>query len=161
MVNDISGGQLDDDMYATVARLQVPYVLMHMKGSPQNMSGQTEYQDLITEIAQYFMTRVQKLTALGVNDIIIDPGFGFAKSIQQNYAILNKLNYFTTLNHPLLVGLSRKSMIYKSLDTVADEALNGTSILNTMALMNGASILRVHDVKAAKEAVRLFKLTYP
>lgn len=161
MINDISGGQMDDQMFDTVAKWQVPYVLMHMRGTPQDMNEKTDYTYLITEIATYFVNKITQLQEKGVHDIILDPGFGFAKTIDQNYEILRSLDYFKLLQYPLLVGLSRKSMIYKPLGTTASESLNGTTVLNTLALNNGASLLRVHDVKSAKEAVKLFKLTYP
>ena len=160
MVNDISGGS-DPKMYEAMAQWGIPYVLMHMRGDPKSMSSQTEYQNLITELMSYFVTRVERLISLGVKDIVVDPGFGFAKSTEQNYVLLRNLGYFEELDLPLLVGLSRKSMIYKFLKITAEEALTGTVVLNTIALMNGASILRVHDVRAASEAVRLFKQTYP
>ncbi len=161
MINDISGGQLDPLMFDTVAKWKVPYVLMHMKGNPQNMTQHTNYEHLITEINAFFVNGITMLKEKGIADIILDPGFGFAKTIAQNYELLRNLDFFQLLQCPLLVGLSRKSMIYKSLNSTADEALNGTTALNTIALMNGASILRVHDVKAAKEAIKCFRLTYP
>lgn len=161
MINDISGGSLDPHMYATAARLQVPYILMHMRGTPADMATQTDYANVVTEVTDYFVNRITKLLEAGVKDIIADPGFGFAKTRDQNYELLRNLNYFKVLNRPLLVGLSRKSLIYKPLQSTADEALTGTIALNTIALMNGASILRVHDIKAARETVQLFKLTYP
>ena len=157
IINDISGGEGDDRMFNTVASLKVPYVLMHMRGQPQNMQQFTEYDDLIVEIINYFQEKVEKLKNLGVNDIILDPGFGFAKTLNQNYELLKKLNYFNVLNLPVLVGISRKSMIYKRLGVSANEALNGTSVLHAIALMQGAMILRVHDVKEAKEAIFLFQ----
>ena len=160
MVNDISGGSLDDSMYKTVARLKVPYILMHMKGTPQNMVKQTDYDHLLTDLYAYFSKKVRQLQDLGVADIVLDPGFGFAKTKEQSYEVLRNLGYFKSLKLPLLAGLSRKSMIYKELGTSPEEALNGTSILNTIALMNGASILRVHDIKPAVEAVKLYKATY-
>ncbi len=160
MVNDISGGQ-DSLMFQTVADRGVPYVLMHMRGCPQTMTDQTNYENLITEVMKYFVIRIEQLTNLGVKDILVDPGFGFAKSTEQNYVLLKNLGYFKELNIPLLVGLSRKSMIYKTLKTSANEALAGTCVLNAIALMNGASVLRVHDVRAARETVTLFKQTYP
>ena len=160
MINDISGGNLDPQMIEVIAKWKVPYVMMHMKGTPQTMTTQTKYQDLVPDVFSYFVQGINNLRAQGVKDIILDPGFGFAKTVPQNYVLLKNLDYFKVLNCPLLVGLSRKSMIYKPLNTTADQALNGTSVLNTIALMNGASILRVHDVKAAKEAITFFKLTY-
>ena len=161
MVNDISAGSLDQKMFELVAQRQVPYILMHMRGNPQTMTGKTDYQNIITDIMRYFSQKVSQLQDLGVNDIIIDPGFGFAKTVEQNYQLLRSLSYFSELQLPLLVGLSRKSMVYKPLNISASEALNGTTVLNTIALMNGASILRVHDVKAARQAVTLFLNTYP
>lgn len=155
MINDISGGNLDDKMFETVASLKVPYVLMHMKGNPQNMATQNNYEDILLEMLAYFEKKVYKLQALGVKDIIIDPGFGFAKNIAQNYFLLNHLAYFQILNRPVLVGISRKSLIYKTLHQSPQEALNGTSVLNTVALLQSASILRVHDVREAREAIRL------
>lgn len=160
IVNDISGGNLDNGMFETIARLKVPYILMHMKGTPQNMVKQTDYDHLLIDLYAYFSNKVRQLQALGVADIILDPGFGFAKTKEQSYEVLRNLGYFKSLKLPLLAGLSRKSMIYKELGISPEEALNGTSILNTMALMNGASILRVHDVKPAVEAVKLYKATY-
>lgn len=155
IINDISGGQLDENMFATVAKLQVPYILMHMRGTPQTMQQQTEYNDLIGDMLLYFASRVRELHLLGVNDIIIDPGFGFSKTLDQNYKLMHHLKEFSPLDLPMLVGISRKSMIYKFLETSPEESLNGTTVLNTIALLNGADILRVHDVKAAKEAVRV------
>jgi dihydropteroate synthase len=158
MVNDISGGTLDDLMFETVSRLQVPYVLMHMRGTPQTMKSFTTYDDLVIELLKYFDGKVYQLKKLGLNDIILDVGFGFAKTIQQNYLLLKYLDIFQMLNLPLLAGLSRKSMIYKRLDIPVADALNGTTVLNTLALTKGASILRVHDVKEAVEVVKLFEL---
>lgn len=160
MINDISGGNLDKEMFSTVASLQVPYVLMHMKGTPQNMKDKNTYNDLMSDIVDYFQKKVHELVNFGVKDVILDPGFGFAKSIAQNYEILRNLDYFQVLNLPVLLGVSRKSSIYKSLNITAEEALNGTTVLNTIGLMNGGNILRVHDVKEAAEAIKLFKLTY-
>jgi dihydropteroate synthase len=160
MVNDISGGSLDEEMFKTVAKLGVPYVLMHMKGTPQNMKEFSTYENLLLEIIDYLQKKISILNNLGVKDIIIDPGFGFAKTIDQNYELLKNLNYFKALNKPLLIGLSRKSMIYKKLGVGPEDALNGTTVLNTIALLQGASILRVHDIKEAVEAIKLLKLTY-
>src|SRR5258708_29851884 len=151
IINDISGGQLDPDMFATVARLQVPYILMHMKGNPQNMNQLAQYADVFTEVLDYFVSRYQQLKQLGVHDIIIDPGFGFAKKPEHGYALLNRLQEFDQLQLPILVGVSRKKMIYGLLGGTAAEALNGTTALNTIALTKGANILRVHDVKEAVE----------
>ncbi len=161
MINDISGGSLDNHMFQLVADRQVPYVLMHMRGNPQTMSGETDYQNLITDIMMYFSQKISLLKDMGVNDIVIDPGFGFAKTIEQNFELLRNLNYFNELQLPILAGLSRKSMIYRTLGGTAQEALNGTTVLNTIALLNGASILRVHDVLAARQAITLYAKTYP
>lgn len=155
IINDISGGALDPDMFATVADLQVPYILMHMRGTPQTMQQLTDYNDLIGEMMMYFATRVRELHLMGVNDVILDPGFGFSKTLDQNYQLMHHLSDFALFELPLLVGISRKRMIYHLLETTPSESLNGTTVLNTIALLNGADILRVHDVKAAKEAVRL------
>jgi len=155
MINDISAGKLDDNMLDMVASLQVPYIMMHMKGTPQTMQQNTNYENLVKDIIFYFSERIASAKALGINDIIIDPGFGFAKTPEQNFKLLNRLELLNTINKPILAGLSRKSMIYKTLKTSAKEALNGTSVLNTIALQKGASILRVHDVKEANECVKL------
>jgi dihydropteroate synthase len=156
IINDISGGQLDPQMLATIGRLQVPYILMHMKGTPQNMVHQAHYQDVFTEVLDYFADRYAQLTQLGVHDVILDPGFGFAKTAEHSYQLLSRLSDFDMLQLPVLVGVSRKRMIYGQLGIMADEALNGTTVLNTLALSKGASILRVHDVKPAVEAVKLW-----
>lgn len=161
IINDISGGALDKEMFATVAQLKAPYILMHMKGTPQTMANENDYNDLLLDIIDYFQKKISELKNLGIKDLVIDPGFGFAKSINQNYELLRNLNYFKLLNLPILVGISRKSMIYRKLSIGSEEALNGTTVLNTIALMNGATILRVHDVKEAVEAITLFKATYP
>ncbi|MGB3585856.1 MAG: dihydropteroate synthase [Tunicatimonas sp.] len=155
MVNDISGGELDSQMFEVVARYQVPYVLMHMRGTPQTMKQLTDYDNIIVDLLEYFQRKVSQLRKHSVADIILDLGFGFAKTIDQNYILLNNLQSFQELGLPMLAGLSRKSMIYKRLGNSSDEALNGTTVLNTIALMKGASILRVHDVKEAKEAIQL------
>ena len=155
MINDISAGQLDAAMFGTIAQLGVPYIMMHMQGTPQNMQMNPHYDHLLKEVFLYFAERVQKLRDLGAKDIIIDPGFGFGKTLEHNYELMNHLDEFRLFELPLLVGISRKSMIYKLLGTNPEEALNGTTVLNTLALMKGANILRVHDVKAAKEAVTL------
>lgn len=160
IINDISGGSLDTHMFDTVARLRVPYILMHMKGTPQNMIRQTDYVDLITDIYSYFSHKVGQLNRLGVSDILLDPGFGFSKTREQSYEVLRNLGYFKSMKLPILAGISRKSMIYKELGITAEDALNGTTALNMIALTNGASLLRVHDVKPAMEAVQLFKATY-
>jgi dihydropteroate synthase len=156
IINDISGGQLDDAMFATVARLQVPYVLMHMKGTPQNMNQMAQYEDIFTEVLDYFAERYHQLRQLGVHDVIIDPGFGFAKMPDQSYALMNRLQEFDMLQLPVLVGVSRKKMIYRVTGGTAEEALNGTTALNAIALTKGVNILRVHDVKEAVEAIKIF-----
>jgi dihydropteroate synthase len=160
IVNDIGGGQLDPDMFATVARLKVPYILMHMKGTPQTMVQQAHYEDVFNEVLDYFIIRYAQLRELGMHDVILDPGFGFAKTADHSYALLNQLDKFNMLELPILVGVSRKRMIYGTLGTTAAEALNGTTVLNTIALMKGANILRVHDVKPAVEAVKLWQITH-
>lgn len=156
IINDISGGQLDSEMFKTVAALHVPYILMHMKGTPQTMQQSPAYDDLIGEMFYYFSERVKRLHDLGVCDIILDPGFGFAKTLEHNYQLLAHLQEFRSFELPLLVGISRKTMIYKLLGTSADEALNGTTVVNTLALAKGADILRVHDVRACAEAVAIY-----
>ncbi len=161
IINDISGGNLDVEMFNSVTELDVPYILMHMRGTPKSMKNETDYDNLILEMIEYFQHKVNDLRSRGVKDIIIDPGFGFAKTIEQNYLLLKNLHSFNMLELPLLVGLSRKSMIYKKLDIGTEDALNGTTALNMIALLNGAKILRVHDVKEAVETVKLFNLTYP
>ncbi len=155
IINDISAGSLDPEMFQTIAALGVPYIMMHMKGTPQTMASQNVYDDITTEVLQYFASRIHTLNSMGVNDLIIDPGFGFAKNLEQNYELLANLEYLRSVGHPILVALSRKSMIYKLLDTDAEHALNGTTAANTIALIKGANILRVHDVKAAIEAVKI------
>lgn len=156
IINDISAGMLDEKMLETVANLQVPYIMMHMKGNPQTMQSLTKYDDVVKEMMFYFSERINKARSFGLNDIIIDPGFGFAKTVEQNYEVMQKLEYFNILELPLLVGISRKSMIYKVLETTPEQALNGTTILNTVALQKGASILRVHDVKEAVECIKIY-----
>lgn len=160
LINDIAAGTLDDQMFTTVANLNVPYILMHMRGNPKTMNKLTQYDNLLLEMVTFLQEKVSNLRELGVKDIIIDPGFGFAKTIQQNYEVLRNLNYFEILGLPILMGVSRKSSIYKPLQIEPAEALNGTTVLNTIALMNGASILRVHDVKEAVEATKLYNLTF-
>ncbi len=155
IINDISGGQIDERMFPTMAQLQVPYVLMHMRGVPQTMQQHTDYDDLIQDILYYFSERKSKLNLLGVNDVILDPGFGFSKTLSQNYELMAYLKYFHIFEEPILVGISRKSMIYKLLDSSPEESLNGTSVLNTVALLSGAAILRVHDVKEAVECLKI------
>ncbi len=159
IVNDISAGMLDEKMLETVARLQIPYIMMHMKGNPQTMQSLTNYEDVVKEMMFYFSERIHKARSFGLNDIIIDPGFGFAKTLENNYEVLQKLEYFSFLELPMLVGVSRKSMIYKLLECTPNEALNGTTVLNVLALQKGASILRVHDVKEAIECVKLIEMS--
>lgn len=155
IINDVSGGTLDSEMFRTVGRYPVAYVLMHMKGTPQTMQNLTQYDDMMAEIMTFFEQRVAQLLQYGVKDIIIDPGFGFAKTLEQNYELLAKMSYFETLNLPILYGISRKSMIYNLLDITPYDALNGTTALNVLGLLQGANILRVHDVKEAMEAVAI------
>jgi len=155
LVNDVTGGSGDDRMYQTVAGLSVPYVLMHTRGTPQTMNTLTQYENLLKEITDYFHDRIFQLESFGVKDILIDPGFGFAKTPLQNFQLLNQLNYFRITQRPILAGLSRKSTIWKTLSITPDEALNGTTVMNTLALSGGASILRVHDVKEAAETITL------
>lgn len=157
IINDISGGQIDETMFDTVARLNVPYILMHMRGTPQTMQSLTDYDNLLQEILFYFSQKVNDLHQRGVNDIIIDPGFGFSKTLEQNYELMAMLRAFSTFRLPLLVGISRKAMIYRLLDKDPEDSLNGTTVLNTFAVQNGANILRVHDVKAAVEVVKITK----
>ena len=156
IVNDISGGTLDANMIDTVAKMQVPYVCMHTRGTPETMQHDTEYENITRELLDYFIKKTQECQRAGINDIIIDPGFGFAKTITQNLQLLKRLDIFKMLDRPILSAISRKATIYKTLGITVNEALNGTTVLNTIALMNGVSLLRVHDVKAAKEAVKLF-----
>jgi len=161
IVNDISGGEIDKEMFPTVAHLGVPYVLMHMKGTPQTMQEAPHYDDLMKEVLLYFAEKIQQLRDLGQKDIILDPGFGFAKTLEHNYELLSHLEALQIFELPILVGVSRKSMIYKLLGTTAQEALNGTTVLNTICLMKGcANILRVHDVKECVEAVEIYKELY-
>ena len=157
IINDISAGQMDKDMFATIARLGIPYIIMHMKGTPQDMQVNPHYDNLLKEVFYYFSEKVQKLRDLGVKDIIIDPGFGFGKTLEHNYKLMNHLEEFSLFELPILVGISRKSMIYKLLGTCPEDALNGTTALNTIALLKGAHLLRVHDVKAAREAVAIVR----
>lgn len=157
IINDISGGELDEEMVATAGRMKVPYVLMHMRGTPQSMTKLTDYDDLVLELINYFEEKVAALYAAGVTDIVLDPGFGFAKTVDQSFQVLSRLTDFKVLDLPLLVGLSRKSMVYRPAQTDASGALSGTICLNTIALMRGADILRVHDVKEAVQTVKLFK----
>ena len=155
LINDISAGSLDDNMMQTVAELQVPYSMMHIKGNPQTMQSLAHYENITKEILLYFSEKVAQARSLGINDLIIDPGFGFAKTLEQNFEVMNNLELFQMLELPMLVGISRKSMIYKTLETSADFALNGTTVLNTIALQKNANILRVHDVKEAMETIKL------
>lgn len=155
IVNDISAGQLDDEMFKTVASLNVPYIAMHMRGNPQTMNKLTDYENVTKEIIDYFHAVIHQLHALKVKDIVIDPGFGFAKTVAQNFELLNNLQQLQVLGKPMLVGLSRKSMIWRTLKTTPEQSLNGTTALNTIALLKGASILRVHDVKEAREVIEL------
>ncbi|GAB7258205.1 dihydropteroate synthase [uncultured Polaribacter sp.] len=155
IVNDISGGNMDDNMFETVANLQVPYILMHMLGTPQNMQKNPVYNNVIQEIISFFAAQIHKLHQLKLNDVIIDVGFGFGKTINHNFEILKDLSLFKSLDAPILAGISRKSMLYKTLDITAQEALNATTSANTIALLNGANILRVHDVKEAIEAIKI------
>ena len=155
IINDISAGQMDEQMFPTIARLGIPYIIMHMKGTPQDMQVNPQYGHFLKEVFYYFSEKVQRLRDLGVKDVIIDPGFGFGKTLEHNYELMNHLEEFSLFELPLLVGVSRKSMIYKLLDITSQEALNGTTVLNTVALLKGANILRVHDVKEAVETVRI------
>ena len=156
MINDIAGGGLDPDMFKTVARLGVPYILMHMKGTPQTMQKEPHYDDLLGEMFLYFSEKVRALCDLGVKDIILDPGFGFAKTLEHNYKLLGHLEQFKEFKLPILVGVSRKSMIFRLFDASPEEALNGTTVINAISLMKGADILRVHDVKPCVEAVKIY-----
>lgn len=155
IINDIAAGEMDGRMFETVARMGVPYIMMHMQGTPQNMQKEPHYDNLLKEVFMYFAKKVQQLRDLGVKDIILDPGFGFGKTLDDNYELMAHLEEFSIFELPLLVGVSRKSMIYRLFDTSPQEALNGTTILNTVALMKGADILRVHDVREAVEAVKI------
>ncbi|MCF6307520.1 MAG: dihydropteroate synthase [Flavobacteriaceae bacterium] len=155
IINDISGGNMDEQMFKTIAKLQVPYIMMHLRGTPETMMQNTNYKDLIKEVLFYFSERIAKARSLGINDIITDPGFGFSKTTKQNFELLNELELLKILDIPLLIGISRKTMIYKTLDISANEALNGTTALQAIALQKGVSILRVHDVKEAVETINL------
>lgn len=157
IINDISGGELDPEMFPTVAKLGVPYILMHMKGTPQTMQQSPHYDDIVKEVTLYFAEKVQRLRDLGQKDIILDPGYGFAKSLEHNYQLLSHQEMLQVFDLPILVGVSRKSMIYKLLGTTPQEALNGTTVLHTIALTKGASILRVHDVKEASECIKILR----
>lgn len=157
IVNDISGGTLDSKMFETIGKMNVPYVLTHIQGTPQNMQEDPQYDDVVKDVSSWLSDRVKRLTKFGVKDVIIDPGFGFGKNIQHNFDLLNRLDSFKVFQLPVMVGLSRKSMVWKTLGTTPEEALNGTSVVQTMALLGGADILRVHDVKEAVEAIQLVK----
>ena len=157
MINDISAGEKDKKMFDTIAEINVPYVMMHMKGNSLTMQKNPNYDDIIKEISEFFEKKIKTLNSLGFNKIIIDPGFGFGKTLEHNYEILRNLSEFKKINLPILVGVSRKSMIYNLLDITADQALNGTSIINTIALNNGANLLRVHDVKEATQCIKIMK----
>ena len=157
IINDISGGEMDKDMFRTVAELHVPYILMHMQGTPQDMQKAPHYDNLMCEVFRSLGERVEELHEMGVADVIVDPGFGFGKTMAQNYEMMARLGEFRLLGCPILVGISRKSMVYRLLDTTPEESLNGTTALNTIALMNGASILRVHDVREAVEAIKIYR----
>jgi dihydropteroate synthase len=159
LINDISAGSLDDNMMETISRYKVPYIMMHMRGNPQTMQSLTQYDNIVKDVLFYFSEKVAQARSFGINDLILDPGFGFAKTIEQNYEVLQKMELFQNLDLPILAGVSRKSMIYKYLNVNAQEALNGTTVLNTIALTKGATILRVHDVKEAIECVALFNKT--
>ncbi|TMI91546.1 MAG: dihydropteroate synthase [Bacteroidetes bacterium] len=160
IINDISAGSMDNRMIATVAELKVPYILMHIKGTPQTMQQNSNYENVTLEVLDYFISKTHELQKAGITDLIIDPGFGFAKTIEQNFELLKNLSVFKMLDRAIMLGLSRKSTIYKTLGVNVSEALNGTTVLNTIGLINGASILRVHDVKEAKETVKLYSATY-
>jgi len=155
IVNDISGGKQDENMFAVVAKHKAPFVMMHMRGTPQTMQKQTDYDNLSVDILKYFSEHIARARSYNLHDLIIDPGFGFAKTLEQNYELLSQLELFQTLHHPILVGISRKSMVYKLLGTDAEKALNGTTALHAISLVKGAKILRVHDVKEALECIRL------
>ena len=157
IVNDISGGAMDKNMLETVASLRVPYICMHMKGVPETMHYDTSYENIIKEILDFFIKKINECRLAGIKDVIIDPGFGFGKTIEHNFTLLKNLSIFKMLERPVMAGISRKSTIYKTLNTGVEDSLNGTTVLNTLALQNGADILRVHDVKEAKEAVTLFE----
>ncbi len=160
IINDIAGGDLDSLMFQTVAALNVPYIVMHSRGTPQTMKTLNQYDDLVTDVLRELQAKIYQLQQLGVKDIVADMGFGFAKNAEQNYVLLQELKVFQSLNVPLLVGVSRKSMIWRKLDISPEQSLNGTTVLNTVALLNGASILRVHDVKEALEVVKLVQLLF-
>ncbi len=155
MINDISAGEIDPKMHQTIASLQVPYIMMHMKGTPENMQRNPAYQDVVKEVISFFSKKIHQLKSLGVHDLVVDPGFGFGKDLEHNYQLLRGLEYFHMLEVPILIGVSRKSMINKVLSTEPHEALNGTTVVHTLALQKGVHILRVHDVKEAAEAIKI------
>ena len=155
IINDISGGNLDSNMMKIVGKYQIPYIIMHMKGNPSNMVKKAKYDDMVAELISYFSKKIDEAASLNIKDIVVDPGFGFAKNISQNFELLNNLDFFKNLEKPILVGLSRKSMIYKTLKIKAEKALNGSTVLHTISLIKGANILRVHDVKEAVECIKL------
>ncbi len=155
IINDIAAGNLDENMFATIAKHQVPYIMMHMKGTPQSMQKEAVYDNMVNDLRFYFSEKIRETTSKKINDVIIDPGFGFAKTTAQNYTLLNHLDMFQTFGLPILIGLSRKSMIYKVLGSSPQEALNGTTALHTVALLKGANIIRAHDVKEASECIKL------
>lgn len=159
MINDISGGELDDKMFEVISDLKIPYILMHMRGTPQTMQQYVDYKNIVADMLMYFSQKSDKLRQMGANDIIIDPGFGFSKTLEDNYELMGHLSEFRMLGLPIMVGISRKSMIYKLLGISPEESLNGTTVLNTLALLGGADILRVHDVKEAVEAVKIVTKT--
>ncbi|MFM2370126.1 MAG: hypothetical protein RL619_2447 [Bacteroidota bacterium] len=161
IINDIAAGNLDEKMFEIIAKYNVPYIMMHMRGNPQTMQTLTNYDDIVKEMVFYFSERIAKARSFGINDLIIDPGFGFAKTLGQNYEVFQKMELFSLLELPMLIGISRKSMIYKTLNSNAEQALNGTTVLNTLALTKRAKILRVHDVKEAMECVALFNKINP
>lgn len=161
IINDVSGGDLDEEMFSVVAELKVPYVLMHMRGTPDTMQQLTDYDDVTAEVIADLQSKIVKLSAAGVSDIIADPGFGFAKTLEQNYELLRNIGLMSVLNRPLLIGMSRKSMIFKALSKTTADSLEGTVAANTIALLQGASILRVHDVGAAVDALKIVMNTYP
>ena len=160
VINDISAGNLDEKMMEVIAKHNVPYIMMHLRGTPQTMQTMTNYENIIKEMLFYFSEKVSKARSLGINDLIVDPGYGFAKTLEQNYEVLQNLELFQMLDLPILAGISRKSMVYKPIGVTANEALNGTTVLNTIALSKGANILRVHDVKEALECAKLFERSY-
>ncbi|OWP85113.1 dihydropteroate synthase [Flavobacterium davisii] len=159
LINDISAGSLDENMFDVIAKYKVPFVMMHMRGNPRTMQQMVSYDDLVKDILFYFSQKIMKARSYGINDLILDPGFGFSKTLEQNFELLSKIELLSIADLPILIGISRKSMIYKTLDITAQEALNGTTVLNTIAITKGAKILRVHDVKEAVETIRLCEMT--